>query len=256
MPNQRLIEVVEDVERTILELIRKHRVTHEEYRLATDLLIASIKEGEESLLFDVFFEAQATEVGNEGRVGSPAAIEGPFYIPDAPLLSLPYSLPQRPDERGEPLTFRGSVSTTDGAPLADAELDIWHADADGLYSQIHPNLPRWNLRGRLLAGADGTFEVTTILPPPYEIPKDGPTGRVLNGLNRHFFRPAHLHVKLRAPGHEELTSQLYFAGGDYLDSDVANAVREGLVVELRQDGGRWQAGYDFVLEPAREAVAA
>jgi catechol 1,2-dioxygenase len=256
MSDQRLLEVVEDVERTLLELFRKHRVTHDEYRAATDLLIASIKEGEESLLFDVFFEAEATDAANSGRVGSPAAIEGPFYLAGAPYLPAPCVMPQRPDERGEPLTFRGTVSSTEGAPLARAELDIWHADAAGLYSNVHPGIPDWNLRGRLLTGEAGSFEVQTILPPPYEIPKNGPTGRVLSGLGRHFFRPAHLHLKVRAAHHEELTSQLYFAGGEYLDNDVANAVRDGLVLELEHDGVAWQATYDFVLQPARQAVPA
>jgi catechol 1,2-dioxygenase len=256
MSNQRLLDVVEDIERTLVDLFRKHQVTHEEYRAATDLLIASIKEGEESLLLDVFFEAEATDAINLGRVGSPAAIEGPFYLAGAPDLQPPHVMPQRPDERGEPLIFRGTVCSTEGAPLAGAELDIWHADADGLYSNIHPGIPDWNLRGRLQTRQGGTFEVQTILPPPYEIPKHGPTGRVLSGLGRHFFRPAHLHLKVRAPHHEELTSQLYFAGGEYLDNDVANAVRDGLVLALERDGAAWQATYDFVLQPARQAVPA
>ncbi|MDQ1689962.1 MAG: catechol 1,2-dioxygenase [Pseudonocardiales bacterium] len=256
MSNQRLLEVVEDIERTMLELIRKHQVTHEEYRAATDLLIASINGGEESLLLDVFFEAEAADVANIGRVGSPVAIEGPFYLAGAPALRPPYVLPQRPDERGEPLIFRGTVSSTDGAPLAGAELDIWHADAEGLYSQIHPGIPDWNLRGRLQTSEDGSFEVRTILPPPYEIPKHGPTGRVLSGLGRHFFRPAHVHLKVRAPGREVLTSQLYFARGEYLDNDVANAVRDGLVLEVERDDAAWHATYDFVLEAGRQAVPA
>lgn len=256
MSNQRLLDVVEDIERAMLELIRKHRVTHEEYRAATDLIIASIHEGEESLLFDVFFEAEATDVGNAGRVGSPAAIEGPFYLAGAPHLRHPYVMPQRPDERGAPLIFRGTVSSTQGVPLAGAELDIWHADAEGLYSNIHPGIPDWNLRGRLHTGEDGSFEVRTTLPPAYEIPKNGPTGLVLSGLGRHFFRPAHIHLKVRAPRHEELTSQLYIAGGEYIDNDVANAVRDGLILALQHDGAAWQATYDFVLEPARQAVPA
>jgi catechol 1,2-dioxygenase len=252
MSNQRLLEVVGDVERTLLELFRKHRVTHDEYRAATDLVIASIREGEETLLFDVFFEAEATDAINVGRVGSPAAIEGPFYLAGAPALQRPYVMPQRPDEQGEPFTFRGTVSSTEGAPLAGAELDIWHADAAGLYSNIHPGIPDWNLRGRLQTSEDGSFEVRTTLPPPYEIPKHGPTGRVLSGLGRHFFRPAHLHLKVRASDHEELTSQLYFAGGEYLDDDVANGVRDGLVLTLEHDGAAWQTTYDFVLPPARQ----
>jgi catechol 1,2-dioxygenase len=57
-------------------------------------------------------------------------------------------------------------------------------------------------------------------------------------------------LKVRAPDREELTSQLYFAGGEYLDNDVANAVRDGLVLSVEHDGTAWQATYDFVLEPA------
>ena len=134
MSNQRLREVVEDVERTLLALFRKHQVTHEEYRAATDLLIASIKEGEESLLFDVFFEAEATDAANAGRVGSPAAIEGPFYLAGAPYLSAPCVMPQRPDEQGEPLTFRGTaVSFHSAVRYTDNE------DALRTYRSVRPS---------------------------------------------------------------------------------------------------------------------
>lgn len=231
MANDRVRAVVEDLERMLVEFIRKHRITHAEYRAATDVIIAGVQAGEGSLLFDVFLEAAATDVVNQGREGSIEAIEGPFYLPGAPWLGgPPYVLPQRPDEPGIPLVFHGQVTTADGVPLPGVELDLWHADAAGRYSQIHPGIPDWNLRGRLRADDQGRFEVTTIAPPPYEIPKDGPTGTVLNALGRHFFRPAHLHVKLRHSYFGERTSQLYFDGGEYLDSDVANAVRGELVI--------------------------
>jgi catechol 1,2-dioxygenase len=264
MPNDRFRTLVEDLEQTLLEFMRKHRITHAEYRAATDLVIAEVKAGEESLLFDVFLEAEATDIGNVGRQGSPEAIEGPFYLPGAPALEPPYALPHRPDEAGDLLVFHGRVTSTDGIPLAGAELDVWHADAAGLYSNIHPGIPDWNLRGRLRTADDGSFEVITIVPPPYEIPKDGPTGIVLSALGRHFFRPAHLHLKLRHPRYAEMTSQLYIAGGPYLDSDVANAVRDGLLIELvRIDdpaeiakrglpGPYFDAAYDFALTPDQD----
>jgi catechol 1,2-dioxygenase len=264
MPNDRIRTVVEDLEQTLLEFIRKHRITHAEYRAATDIIIAEVKAGEESLLFDVFLEAEATDIGNVGRQGSPEAIEGPFYLPDAPVLEPPYALPHRPDEAGDLLVFHGRVTSTDGTPLAGTELDVWHADAAGLYSNIHPGIPDWNLRGRLRTADDGSFEVTTIVPPPYEIPKDGPTGIVLSALGRHFFRPAHLHLKLRHPRYGEMTSQLYIAGGRYLDSDVANAVRDGLLIALVRiedpaeiakrgfEGPYFDAAYDFALTPDKD----
>lgn len=262
MTNDRVVAVVEELERTLVDFIRKHRITHEEYRAATDVIVAEVQAGEASLLFDVFLEAAATDVGNESCEGSIEAIEGPFYLPGAPWLQgPPYVLTQRPDEPGIPLVFHGKVTTEVGRPLAGVELDLWHADAAGLYSQIHPGIPTWNLRGRFRADDEGHFEVTTIAPPPYEIPKDGPTGTVLTALGRHFFRPAHLHVKLRHEYFGERTSQLYFRGGEYLDSDVANAVRDELVIaaELIDDpeqiarrsltGPFVDARYDFAFAP-------
>lgn len=246
MTDDRVLTVVEDLERTLVEFIRKHRITHAEYRTATDTILAEVRAGEGSLLFDVFLEAAATDVNNDGREGSIEAIEGPFYIPGAPWVDLdgpPYVLPHRPDEAGIPMVFHGQVTTEEGAGLSGVELDVWNADAAGLYSQIHPGIPDWNLRGRFRTDDDGRFELTTFAPPPYEIPKDGPTGVVLTALGRHFFRPAHLHVKLRHPHFGERTSQLYFKGGEYLDSDVANAVRDQLVIDL-----------EFVDDPQRIAL--
>lgn len=264
MTIERTRTILEDLENTLLQFMRRHRVTHEEYRCATDILVGSAKAGEESMLYDVFLEAEATDNGNVDKQGSVEAIEGPFYLPNAPTLKTPYVLPQRRNETGDVLFFRGSVSSPDGAPLAGAEIDIWQADAEGRYSNVHPDVPEWNLRGRFRTDPDGTFEVRTILPPPYEIPKDGPTGVVLTTLGRHSFRPAHLHVKVRHRRFRELTSQLYFDGGAYLDSDVAKAVRKDLVMRLvRRDRPNdlaarglpkpyFEVRYDFVLEPRQD----
>ena len=115
----RIRTIIEDLEQLLLEFIRKQQITHSEYRVATDLIIDSIKTGEETLLFDVFFEAEATDVGNIDRAGSPEAIEGPFYLPGAPMLTGPlHVMPQREDEKGEPLLFHGIVLGADGQGLA------------------------------------------------------------------------------------------------------------------------------------------
>ncbi|HZU62130.1 MAG TPA: hypothetical protein VFF98_00490 [Novosphingobium sp.] len=259
MEPDRLKLILLDLEQTLLAFIRKHGINHAEYRRATDLLIATIKEGEESLLPDVFFEAETTNIGNLQRAGSGEAIEGPFYFPGAPLLTSPARLPQRDNEAGDILFFSGRVTTPAGDPVPGAEIDVWQADARGLYSQIHPGIPDWNLRGRLRTDEEGRYALQTIMPPPYEIPKNGPTGRVLAALGRHFFRPAHLHVKLRHANLGEMTSQLYFHGDPYLESDVANAVRDDLIVDLvrhasqqaladrKLDQPFFEASYDFVL---------
>lgn len=234
MDRSHLKMVLEDLEKTLLEFMEKHRITHDQYRVATALLIDTIKAGEESLLFDVFWEAAATNISNIDRVGSGEAIEGPFYIAGAPALSAPFVMPHRADEKGDVLFFKGRITDPAGAPIVGAELDIWQADITGSYSGIHPGIPDWNLRGRIFTDEAGDYEVKTIVPPPYEIPKDGPTGRVLRAMDRHFFRPAHLHVKVRHADTGEMTSQLYFDGGDYIASDVASAVRDDLVAKLER----------------------
>lgn len=253
---QRVKTVVQDLHRVLLDFMEKHKITHEEYRLATGILVNTVKSGEESLLYDVFLEAKATDIGNEGRAGSPEGIEGPFYLTGAPKLNAPHTLPQRPDESGDVLYFIGRVTDTDGAPIAGAELDLWQADAKGQYSNIHPDIPDWNLRGRIETDAEGYYEVRTIVPPPYEIPKDGPTGVLLTALGTpHFFRPAHIHVIVRHADHEPLISQLYFRGGEYTDNDVAHAVRDNLFTTFEprsgSDGKAYEAKYDFVLKPKR-----
>ena len=70
MTTKRTRTIVEDLEQTLLQFMRKHKITHDEYRYATDILVSSVKAGEESLLYDVFFEAEATDIGNISRQGS------------------------------------------------------------------------------------------------------------------------------------------------------------------------------------------
>lgn len=257
MTSDRLTTVFKDLELTVLDFIRRNEITHDEYRLAVELIADSVRNGEGTMIFDVILEAEAIEIDSARRAGSAMGIEGPFYFEGAPRLEPPYALPQRPNENGQKLVFRGRVHSTTGEALPDAEFDMWQADADGKYSGVHPGVPDWNLRGRFGSAADGTYEVATVLPVPYEIPSNGPTGTVLRALGRHFFRPAHLHLKVTAPGFEVLTTQLYFEGGDYLASDAANAVRDSLILRTEQtaDGGLI-ATYDFVLEPLPTATDA
>lgn len=162
--------------------------------------------------------------------------------------------------RGDPIALC-TVRSTRGVPLAGVMLDLWQADATGKYSQFNYREPRYNLRGRLQTNEQGHFEVRTVVPLCYEIPKAGPTGKLLAALGRHAFRPAHLHVKLSHEGFEALTTQLYIAGDPWIESDVVGAVKPSLVTELaKHDSPADRAvhglkppyftlDYDFILAP-------
>ncbi len=143
----------------------------------------------------------------KGCVVRPEQTEGPFYF-DTQL--------ERADIRSEPATgemkegipfvLNIQVSALDGlacAPLADAIVDIWHCDANGIYSSVKPGRMQSAdtadlkfLRGYQKTNSNGDVSFLTIFPGWY----DG--------------RTAHIHFKIRAslPDQStyEFTSQIYF----------------------------------------------
>jgi hypothetical protein len=118
-------------------------------RVRTRAQSALFDAGEESLLYDVFIEAATTDTGNINKRGSLDAIERPFYLLKGPRLEVPYMLPQRSDEAGDVLFFRGRVTSSDGTPLAGVELDMWQAGARMLSSAVDTR-SRTTWRGRAL----------------------------------------------------------------------------------------------------------
>jgi catechol 1,2-dioxygenase len=45
MSIERTVNILEDLEQTVLQFMRKHEITHGEYRRATDILVATVKAG-------------------------------------------------------------------------------------------------------------------------------------------------------------------------------------------------------------------
>jgi catechol 1,2-dioxygenase len=158
----------------------------------------------------------------------------------------------RSDEPGTSLLFQGQVTTVAGEPVPGAKLEVWQADDYGFYSQYAPNVPEWNLRGTVIADDQGKFKIHTIQPAPYQIPTDGSCGRLISAAGWHAWRPAHLHLKVSAPGLQLITTQLYFTGDQHLDDDIASAVKPELVLDPTSvaGGSGKEVTYNFVLDPA------
>lgn len=239
--------VIQAVNATVIE----EQVTYEEYNALKAWLIKVGEDGEWPLFLDVWVEHSVEEVATSNREGSQGSIEGPYYVPNAPLLPTPATLPMREDEPGTPLLLQGQVRATSGEGLAGAHVEIWHADDLGFYSQYAPGLPEWNLRGTAVADENGDYQITTIQPAPYQIPTEGACGQLIAAAGWHAWRPAHLHLKISAPGHQLLTAQLYFKGDEHLFDDVATAVKESLILDPtpRTDGEGVVQDYDFILDP-------
>jgi len=231
------------------DIVRRHHLTYPEYDALKAWLIQVGLDGEWPLFLDVFLEHAVEQEVNAERPGSKGTIEGPYYVPGAPSLPAQTTLPMREDEPGTPLRFAGRVQRVDGGAIDNATIDIWHADDAGFYSQFAPGLPEWNLRGVVHADGQGRFDITTIVPAPYQIPTDGATGTLLAAAGWTAWRPAHLHVKVSAPGYRLITSQLYFDGGEYLHTDIASAVKPELILHPTPAVGQGlEVNYDFVLD--------
>jgi catechol 1,2-dioxygenase len=250
--NNRGEQVIGELRQRITALIADFGITYDEYQAVTQWLIEVGESGEWPLVV-ALFEQTVEQQAHKDRPGSQGTILGPFYLPGAPVLQAPCELPRRPDEKGDPLLFTGRVLSADGTPLPGAVLDIWQADADGLYSGFS-ELPAGILRGKVITDAEGRFELRTIAPAPYTVPHDGPFGRMLAACGWHPWRPAHIHLIVSGDRHEPLITQLYLDSSDYLDSDVAGAVKDSLIVHPQRHGDQLAFHYEFRLAPARAAV--
>jgi catechol 1,2-dioxygenase len=247
--SERVSAVVTAVLDGVHAAIREHNVTYPEFQAAKAWLMEVGETGEWPLFMDVFIEHVVEDVVSTTQHGTKGTIEGPYYLPDQVRLGSTCALPRRDDEKGTPLVLEGQVRDLDGTALGGAEVDIWHADADGYYSGFAPHLPEGNLRGVVVTDEEGRFVISTVQPAPYQIPTDGPTGKLIEAAGWHPWRPAHLHIMVRADGHRTITTQLYFAGGEWLDSDVAEATKPELILDPQDDGtGTRRATYDFELE--------
>ena len=234
------------------QVILDEKVTYDEYNALKAWLIRVGEDGEWPLFLDVWLEHSVEEVASEHRKGSKGTIEGPYYVPNAPQRAWDGTIPMREDEPGTPLLFTGQVRAVDGTALPGAIIELWHADSLGFYSQFAPGLPEWNLRGVFVANDEGRFRIETMRPAPYQIPTDGACGALIDAAGWHAWRPAHLHLKVSAPGHELITTQLYFPGDPHNDDDIAGAVKPELLLDpsRREEGEGEIVVYDFILDPA------
>ena len=156
-----------------------------------------------------------------------STVLGPFYVPGAPLRAYGESMAEEP--AGTPAWVHGRVLSTAGEPIAGAELDVWQNGADRLYAVQRPEAPEDHLRGRYRTRADGSFAFVAVRPVAYPIPDDGPVGRMLAATDRHPWRPAHLHMIVRADGFRTVATHIFDSASEYLDSDAVFAVKRSLV---------------------------
>ncbi len=261
--SQRMKNVVHRVLNDTVKIIEDLQITPEEFWKAVNYLNELGSRQEAGLLvaglglehyLDLLMDAEDAQAGHVG--GTPRTIEGPLYVAGAPLCEH-YARLDDGQDAGTVLFMRGQVRGTDGAPLANAIVDVWHANTGGTYSYFDPAQSEFNLRRRIQTDAQGRYEFQSIVPSGYGCPPDGPTQQLLDQLGRHGQRPAHIHFFISAPGHRHLTTQINLAGDQYLHDDFAYATRDELIAEIHfsddANGRHAEIDFDFELQPAAQS---
>jgi protocatechuate 3,4-dioxygenase beta subunit len=144
--------------------------------------------------------------------------EGPYFKARSP---------HRADLRekgisGKFVELSGRVLTRSCRPVANALVDLWHADSEGVYDNSG-----FRLRGHVFTDAQGRYSFSTIMPGLYP------------GRTRHY------HVKVKAPGKRLLTTQFYFPDEPRNKSD--DLFRRELLLRVAVNGNALNAGFDVIL---------
>ena len=151
---------------------------------------------------------------------TPPVDEGPYYTPGSPERT---SIA----EKGTPgikLVVEGKVLERNGRPIAQAWLDFWQADGEGVYDN-----QGFNLRGHQHTDKNGRYHLETVRPLDY------------------MMRAPHIHAKVRAKENAPvLTVQLFFPGEKKNATDPLFEKRT--VMDVKDTPGGQKATFDFVME--------
>ena len=265
----RLRVVLQSFVRHLHAFLREVRLTEDEWERAVAFLtdvghITDDRRQEFILLSDVLgVSMQTIAMGNPAHAdATEATVFGPFFVEGSPDVGVGGDIAG--GAAGELCWVEGTVTDTDGNPVADARLEAWEADDDGFYDVQYDD-GRTAARGHLFTDQEGRYAFWAITPTAYPIPHDGPVGAMLQAAGRSPMRPAHLHIMVTAPRYRRLVTHVFAAGDAFLGSDAVFGVKDSLVRDFvpqasgtptpdgRELGDRsWtRVRFDIVLAPAQ-----
>lgn len=255
----RLKHVMSSLVKHLHAFIKDVHLTQNEWELAIDFLtrtgqICSEERQEFILLSDTLGVSMLVDAINNRRpqTATENTVLGPFHVKGAPEREMGTRISF--DGKGESCLFEGRVMDLGGNAIAGARIDVWSDNAEGFYDVQQPDIqPKWNNRGVFTTGSDGRYSFIGIKPVSYPIPHDGPVGKMLEALERHPYRPAHMHFIVTAPDFQRLVTHTFVGDDAYMTSDAVFGVKETLVApytRLQNAVTTWHSTFDFVLTPS------
>jgi catechol 1,2-dioxygenase len=182
----------------------------------------------------VFGKINWTENGFVGDTPTTTDILGPFYRPGAPMRD---NLNPK-NFKGEILHLSGTINKEDGkTPMTDCLIEIWQCQADGLYDNVSEE---YIYRASQKVSTNGKYKFITTKPVAYPVEE-----------NSTIFRPAHIHMRISAPGQQDLITQVYFTGDPHLESDPSTKSTLALnrILSIRKrNSNESEIKFDIVLK--------
>jgi len=184
-------------------------------------------------------------------IPTPSQTVGPFF--HLGMVRAEWSDLTADHPAGERIAIEGRVIDGDGAPVPDALIELWQANAAGRYS--HPDDhqadkpldPHFRGFGRVATDAEGQFRVVTVKPGP--VPGRG------NSL-----QAPHINIALFARGLLiHLHTRIYFAdepanAGDPLLSSIEDSAARRTLLARREAGQPPVYRFDIVMQGENETV--
>ncbi|MGL5076700.1 MAG: dioxygenase [Waterburya sp.] len=266
--HSRLYEIYTSLIQHLHDFVREVNLTESELQEGRDFLnqashhTQEIPTGEIHMLTDLLGVSELVELLHDSNLGTESNLEGPLYVPNAPERQIGDRLGI--DAEGDLLFLSGRVLNLNRQPIANALIDVWQANSQGLYDIQDSSQSQGNFRGRFKTNADGKYKFETVIPMGYNVPASGPSGELLRLLGRHTWRAAHIHFKINALEYTPLTTQIFIDGDPHLDSDTTFAVRSAIIQlqkhqapdELKaqnQSKPFYSTEFDFVLKPVTKS---
>ncbi len=170
---------------------------------------------------------------------TPEQTEGPFYpITDQPDKNndLTVLLNSTQTAEGRIVVVQGVVRNTDCEPVQGVLVEIWQACHSGRYNHpsdpntapLDPNFQYW---GECITNEKGEYSFKTIQPGSYPATDS-------------WTRPPHIHFKATKRGFHELTTQMYFLGEKYNDTDrilqdLTKEEQDQVVIDMQTQTSEW-----------------
>lgn len=266
-PDERTKFLMQALTRHLHAFLREVRLTEDEWwkgiRFLTDTGHKCDEWRQEFVLLSDVFGAsmQTIAINNEAyRDATEATVFGPFFVENSPEIEQGGDIAA--GQVGEPCWVEGTVTDTEGRPVPGARIEVWEADADGLYDVQYED-SRTQGRAHLFSDDQGNYRFWGVTPTPYPIPHDGPVGALLDHVNRPHYRAAHLHFMVTADNLRTLVTHIFVRGDELLDHDCVFGVKDSLIRDFvrqepgtptpdgREIDGTWtRTRFDIVLAPA------